>query len=255
MDQVESRAGDGSPLDKVLVADSLSRELGNLADLLVDHFVQETRAAGNSWSQIGFTLGMSKQGAQQGYSAPAPPPPDASDPLASQIRALEEIGRESQKRGTRRMKTWLTGALQFQRFTREAREVVVDARKQAHSFHHSHIGPEHILLGILSANETVAARALRKLEVDGELAMARVRQEVGAGSASGTGHIPFTEEAKKTLELALREAIRLKHNYIGTEHILLALVRSDNSAVRLLQGIQITPDQVRQAVAELLESE
>ena len=113
----------------------------------------------------------------------------------------------------------------FERFTDQARRVVVVAQEESRKLGHDYIGTEHILLGILGAGESVAVQALASLGVSLEAAREQVEEIVGRGSHQVSGHIPFTPRAKKVLELSLREAIQLGHNYIGTEHILLGLIR------------------------------
>jgi len=113
----------------------------------------------------------------------------------------------------------------FERFTDRARRVVVMAQEEARRMSHNYIGTEHILLGLLGEPEGAAARALAGFGMSLDGAREEVVAIVGTGQASPTGHIPFTPRAKKTLELALREALQLHHNYIGTEHILLGIIR------------------------------
>ena len=113
----------------------------------------------------------------------------------------------------------------FERFTGKARQVVVGAQEEARTLQHNYIGTEHILLGLLSIPDSIGARALRQLGLTSEMVRSDVESMIGRGKDNPTGHIPFTPRAKKVLELALREALKLSHNYIGTEHILLALVR------------------------------
>ena len=115
--------------------------------------------------------------------------------------------------------------LMFERFTNRARHVVVLAQEEARQLKHNYIGTEHILLGLLGEPEGYAGRVLASFGMSREAAREEVKAIVGAGSAAPSGHIPFTPRAKKTLELALREALQLHHNYIGTEHILLGVIR------------------------------
>ena len=124
----------------------------------------------------------------------------------------------------------------FERFTAEARSVVVRAQEEARGLHHDYIGTEHILLGLYAMPTSVAAMALRNLGVSATAVKAGIETTVGKGrDASPPGHIPFSKRAKKVLELSLREALQLKHNYIGTEHILLALEREgDGLAAKIL---------------------
>ena len=113
----------------------------------------------------------------------------------------------------------------FERFTDRARRVVVLAQEEARLLNHDYIGTEHILLGLVHEEQGVAARALTELGISLEAVRDEVRQTIGQGDSPPTGHIPFTPRAKKVLELSLREALALGHNYIGTEHILLGLLR------------------------------
>jgi ATP-dependent Clp protease ATP-binding subunit ClpC len=124
----------------------------------------------------------------------------------------------------------------FERFTNRARHVVVLAQEEARQLQHNYIGTEHILLGLLGEPDGVAGRALQGLGMTLPGARQEVTAVVGRGSTEPSGHIPFTPRAKKVLELSLREALQLQHNYIGTEHILLGLIReSDGVAARVLR--------------------
>ena len=118
----------------------------------------------------------------------------------------------------------------FERFTPPSRRVVVLAQEEARMLDHNYIGSEHILLGLIHEGEGVAARAIVSLGLTLEMAREQVRERVGVGKQAPTGHIPFTPPAKKILELSLREALALNKEYIGTEHILLGLVREGDGA-------------------------
>lgn len=113
----------------------------------------------------------------------------------------------------------------FERFTDRARRVVVLAQDEAKALNHNYIGTEHLLLGLISEGEGVAAKALESLDISLEAVRAQVEEIIGHGTSTPTGHIPFTPRAKKVLELSLREALQMNHSYIGTEHILLGLIR------------------------------
>jgi ATP-dependent Clp protease ATP-binding subunit ClpA len=129
-----------------------------------------------------------------------------------------------------------TLSLMFERFTNRARHVVVLAQEEARQLKHNYIGTEHILLGLLGEPEGYAGRVLTSFGITRDGAREEVRAMVGGGKAAPSGHIPFTPRAKKTLELALREALQLHHNYIGTEHILLGLIREgDGVAAQLMK--------------------
>jgi hypothetical protein len=141
----------------------------------------------------------------------------------------------------------------FERFTDRARRVVVLAQEEARHLNHNYIGTEHILLGLIHEREGVAARALTALDISLEAVRAQVQEIIGRGDQAPTGHIPFTPRAKKVLELSLREALALSHNYIGTEHILLGLIREgEGVAAQVLVKLGGSLDRVRQQVVQLL---
>jgi hypothetical protein len=201
---------------------------------LLDHFVEQARDAGCSWSQIGSALGVSKQAAQQRHTATR----SVARRLLTRLSERPRLGR---------------GPL-FGRFTDRARAVVVLAQEEARSFNHNYLGTEHILLGLLREDEGVAAKALASMGVP----LGRVRDQVakiiGEGPTPPAGHIPFTPRAKKALELALREARALDHDYIGTEHILLGLLRgSEGVAGQILETLRVDHDRSRHVVLRLLE--
>jgi hypothetical protein len=140
----------------------------------------------------------------------------------------------------------------FERFTDRARRVVVLAQEQARLLNHNFIGTEHLLLGLLQA-EGVGAKVLESLDVSQDVVRRKVTETVGQGGDTPTGHVPFTPRAKKVLELSLREAIGLGHNYIGTEHILLGLVREgEGVAATVLVSLGADLDRVRAHVIEAL---
>src|SRR5439155_15511325 len=141
----------------------------------------------------------------------------------------------------------------FERFTERARQVVVLAQDEARALKHNYIGTEHILLGLLREEEGLAARVLESLDITVEEVRAQVARIVGQGDEVTTGQIPFTPRAKKVLELALREALSLGHNYIGTEHILLGLVRENEGvAARILLDFDADSEKIRNEVIRML---
>src|SRR5437867_4715984 len=141
----------------------------------------------------------------------------------------------------------------FERFTERARQVVVLAQDEARALKHNYIGTEHILLGLLREEEGLAARVLESLDITVEEVRAQVARIVGQGDEVTTGQIPFTPRAKKVLELALREALSLGHNYIGTEHILLGLVRENEGvAARILLDFDADAEKIRNEVIRML---
>ena len=141
----------------------------------------------------------------------------------------------------------------FERFTDRARRVVVLAQEEARLLNHNYIGTEHILLGLIHEGEGVAAKGLESLGISLEAVRSQVEELIGHGASSPSGHIPFTPRAKKVLELSLREALQLGHNYIGTEHILLGLIREgEGVAAQVLVKLGADLSRVRQQVIQLL---
>jgi ATP-dependent Clp protease ATP-binding subunit ClpC len=141
----------------------------------------------------------------------------------------------------------------FERFTDRARRVVVLAQEEARLLNHNYIGTEHVLLGLIHEGEGVAAKALESLGISLEAVRNQVEEIIGQGGSSPSGHIPFTPRAKKVLELSLREALQLGHNYIGTEHILLGLIREgEGVAAQVLVKLGADLSRVRQQVIQLL---
>ncbi len=141
----------------------------------------------------------------------------------------------------------------FERFTERARRVVVLAQEEARLLNHNYIGTEHLLLGLIHEGEGVAAKALESLNIRLEDVRHEVEEMIGHGANAPSGHIPFTPRAKKVLELSLREALQLGHNYIGTEHILLGLIREgEGVAAQVLQKLGADLSRVRQQVIQLL---
>jgi dihydroneopterin aldolase len=144
----------------------------------------------------------------------------------------------------------------FERFTERARKVVVLAQEEVRHFNHNYLGTEHLLLGLLREDEGVAARALAALDVTVDEVREQVESIVGYGEEGMGAQAPFTPRSKKVLELALRESMQLGHNYIGTEHLLLGLVREgEGVAARVLSNLDVDPDKVRQELARMLGGE
>jgi ATP-dependent Clp protease ATP-binding subunit ClpC len=141
----------------------------------------------------------------------------------------------------------------FERFSDRARRVVVLSQEEARLLNHNYIGTEHILLGLVHEDEGVASRALRSLGIRLGAVRQQVEEIIGQGGSSPSGHIPFTPRAKKVLELSLREALQLGHNYIGTEHILLGLVREgEGVAAQVLVKLGANLPTVRARVLQLV---
>ena len=138
----------------------------------------------------------------------------------------------------------------FERFTDRARRVVVLAQEEARGFNHNYIGTEHLLLGLLAEGEGIAAQTLASLGVTSDRTRLDIDERIGYGSEAPKGHIPFTPRAKKVLELSLRESLKHKHGYIGTEHVLLGLVREGEGVAaqilmtRVVGGLEAVERQV-----------
>lgn len=221
------------PLGQLAAAARMRDDLDELAEEVLGHFVEQARQAGCSWSQIGTALGVSKQAAQQRHTA-----------AESVARRL--LGRMSERRRGR-------GGGLFRRFSDPAREAVVLAQEEARALNHHHCGTEHVLLGLLRVRAGVAAQALGSLDVSPDDVRARIAELAPPGETTPPGHIPFTAGAKKALQLSLRECIRLKHNSIGTEHVLLGLLRlGDDVALQILNACGVDDARAREAVLGLL---
>jgi hypothetical protein len=224
---VESAYPDDEPLVRLAHASTLAEELSETGDNLIDHFVVEARAAGCSWAAIGSSLGVSKQAAQQRFSI-------------TPRRRWPSFPRIKSKRGF------------FHRFSDNARQVVMDAQKEARMLHHNYIGTEHLLLA-LAGGEGVAADALKSLGATATGVREQITEIVGEGQEAPAGHIPFTPRSKKVLELSLRESLRLGHNYIGTEHVLLGIVREgEGLAMQILSKLGVPAEAIEPKIKEIL---
>ena len=170
--------------------------------------------------------------------------------LLGRLRCLSPGGGGLWNKGLRRGDT--IGSV-FERFTERARQVVVLAQDEARALRHNYIGTEHILLGLLREEEGLAARVLDSLDIYVEEVRILVARIVGQGEEVTNGQIPFTPRAKKVLELALREALSLGHNYVGTEHVLLGLVReNDGVAARILLDFDVDAEKIRNAIIRMI---
>ncbi len=228
--QTREQASSPQPVELLASAARRQQELADLGEKLLDHFVQEARTAGCSWSQIGTALGVTKQAAQQRHSV---------------VRSL--IGK---------FKGGVESAVggMFTRFTPPARQVVVLAQEEARRLRHNYIGTEHLLLGLLAGGEGVAAQALQDAGITLDTARAGVEKIIGCGEEAPSGHVPFTPRSKKVLELSLRESHHLGHNYIGTEHVLLGLLREgEGVAAHVIVAAGVQLDQLRDSVLTLLK--
>ena len=143
----------------------------------------------------------------------------------------------------------------FERFSERTRQVIVFAQEESRTLRHDYIGTEHLLLGLLREEEGLAAQVLESLDITVARVRARVVRTVGSGTRVTSGQIPFTPRAKKVLELGLTEALSLDHDYIGTEHILLGLVRdSDSVAARILLEFDANSERIRSEVTRVLSA-
>jgi len=197
----------GTPLDHVSAAVQVSEHLGELADHLIGHFVDQARRAGASWTDIGQSMGVTKQAAQKRFV------PKVSD----WDNLFDAFMADTPNR--------------FSRFTDRARRTIIAAHQEAASKGYDHVHPEHLALGLLHEPEGYAARALAALGVPAQTAREALCTALpqAGGEVQPDGYIPFTPRAKKALSLTLRQALRLGHNYIGTEHILLGLAEDEEA--------------------------
>jgi hypothetical protein len=212
-DLIDEVEGD-EPLDRLSSAMGVKGELDDLGDALIGHFVEEARRAGHSWSEIGAAMGVTKQAAQQRHTTDTP---------------------------GRGLSRFLPA---FTRFTPRARMAVREAEDAARSLRHGFLGTEHLLLGLLAVSEGIAGKSLAGMGVTRDAVVAKL--EAGADDGGRRRRVPFTPLAKKTLEGALQESLILGHNYIGTEHLLLALYRdTDGLAAKILTELGAEQAKVR----------
>ncbi len=198
---------EGTALDQVSAAVRISEHLGELADHVIGHFVDQARKTGASWTEIGQSMGVTKQAAQKRFV------PKASNwgDLLSGVFPSDPV--------------------KFSRFTDRAKRAVIAARQEAIRRQNDRVLPEHLILGMLHEQEGFAARAIAALGVSPEAARAAIGAVLPAAMPDEVtpGHVPFDSRAMKVLELTLREALALGHNYIGTEHIRLGLLEEEES--------------------------
>jgi hypothetical protein len=236
--KVEEQSPESGPLDRLETATRWSEDLNRIGDNLVGHFIEEARRAGHSWSEVGARLGMSKQGAQQRYERSTP-------------KVMGDISKKVVERVERKRKS---GAEVFHQFTDRARRVMVLAQDEARALNHNYLGTEHVLLGLIAEGEGIAYQALTKRGVDIESIRSEVIKIIGTGKDAASGPPPFTPRAKKVIELALREALQLGHNYIGTEHLLLGLIREgEGVGPQVLLKADVTHEAIRAEVLRLLD--
>ena len=226
------KSTDGNALDRVSAAVRISEHLGELADHLIGHFVDQARRTGASWTEIGQSMGVTKQAAQKRF---VPRASDWGDLLSG---------------------AFPPDPVKFSRFTDRARRAVIAARQEAIRRRNDRVLPEHLVLGLLHEQEGLAARTVAALGVSPEAARAALGATLPAAMPDEVtpGHVPFDSRAMKVLELTLREALALGHNYIGTEHILLGLLEEEeNVGGGPLAGLGITRERARDWLVPVLE--
>jgi len=212
---VHNQAPESDAVTHLATAVAVGDQLGELADHLIGHFVDQARRAGASWTDIGRSMGVTKQAAQQRFV-----------PRAESVSSLSSLD---------------TG--RFGRFTARARETVEAAEAIARHAGNQFVDVPHVVLGLLAQRQALAARAIAAQGVDLDTLAAALTNMLEPPGGAGPEHIPFSPAAKKTLELTQREALRLGHNYIGTEHILLAVLGGDTPTAVVLAGFGVKRDE------------
>ncbi|MFJ3667580.1 Clp protease N-terminal domain-containing protein [Streptomyces sp. NPDC090106] len=209
------------PLDQLQDAVIAADHLGDVADHLIGHFVDQARRSGASWTEIGKSMGVTRQAAQKRFV-----PKEGTDPGSAQ---------------------------DFSRYTPRARNTVMAAHNEAVAARNAEGRPEHLVLGLLAEPEGLAAKAITSQGV----LLDTVRQAAGAAlppaAENAPDLVPYGSDAKKVLELTFREALRLGHNYVGTEHILLALLEFENGE-GVLAELGITKEATESRIAEMLSA-
>ena len=212
---VRDEVADGDPLGQLARAAELSAELNTLGDRLLDHFVFQCRQAGMSWADLSAALGVSKQAAHKRFTGTTP---------------------------------------NFQRFTVKARDAVQGSVDRARSLGHDTVGTEHLLVAMFTSTDSLAVIALGRLGVRQEDVLERLLEIEPSRPEQPTGAIPFDAQAKEALRGAVDEAINLGHNYVGTEHLLLALHgRPDYTSAHILGALGQNSESVRSALLEELQ--
>ncbi|MBJ6639686.1 ATP-dependent Clp protease ATP-binding subunit [Streptomyces sp. DHE7-1] len=207
------------PLDQLQDAVIAADHLGDVADHLIGHFVDQARRSGASWTDIGRSMGVTRQAAQKRFV-----PKESADLDLSQG---------------------------FSRYTPRARNVVMSAHNEAVAAHHSEGRPEHLVLGLLAEPDGLAAKAITTQGVPLDTVRQAAAAALPPAAEDAPDLVPYGPEAKKVLELTFREALRLGHNYIGTEHLLLALLEHENGT-GVLSGLGVTKAATEEFVGRVL---
>ncbi|MBX7453388.1 ATP-dependent Clp protease ATP-binding subunit [Mycolicibacterium sp. 3033] len=210
------------PLDQLTDAVLAAESLGEVADHLIGHFVDQARRSGASWTDIGKCMGVTKQAAQKRFVPKSPTDTAAMDPNAG-----------------------------FQRFTPRARAVVVEAQNRAHAARNAEINPAHLVLGLFADPTGLAARLLADQGVEAGTVADAITLPAPVDAVPAL--IPFDSRAKKALELTFRQALRLGHNYVGTEHLLLALYHEEDEN-GVLHGLGVDIERFERDLRTALEA-
>ncbi len=228
---VVATAASDDPLARLGAAMQQRHELNEVAEAVLDHFVEQARSSGCSWTQIGAELGVTKQAAQQRHGNE------------------QSVARRLLARVLPRNR--FDGGSFGGRFSSETRQAVVAAETEARSLGHAYIGSEHLLLGVLQSD---GAASFASLGVDYTTARGHVIAAFGEGETDPTGQLPFTPRAKKILERSLRESQQLKHSQVRIDHVLLSIAsENDGAAVATLAAMGVNGDRLRAAALERLE--
>ena len=209
-------------LDQLTDAVLAANHLGEVADHLIGHFVDQARRSGASWTEIGKSMGVTKQAAQKRFVGKGPDEVSSIDPDQG-----------------------------FGRYTDRARNVVVSAQEEARAFRNERIEPAHLILGLLHEPEGLAVRALAAQDVTADAVRVAATATLPPAREKVGELIPFTGSAKKVLELTFREALRLGHNFVGTEHILLALLEAEGGE-GVLSGLGVDKEKATAFTVEAL---
>jgi hypothetical protein len=229
IETVHDRSAGNDALARVEAAAEVSGEITSKADALLGYFVESARQAGCSWAEIGNALGVTKQGAQQRF-----------------VDRGESARRDETRPDEGRLLTGYTG---------RARASLARAREEAREMGHNYVGTEHVLLGVLADPAALSVRVLAELGVPADELRQAVLEAAVARSPHGAGasDLPFTPRARRVLDLTRRESLRLGHNYVGTEHLLMALAaEQDGMAGRVLRKHGVDVDRARAEVIRAL---
>jgi hypothetical protein len=221
---IKSRHPDGDPLGQLSDAVSLGEHLGDVADHLIGHFVDRARNSGATWTEIGRNMGVSKQAAQKRFV------PKEGSTLGEEMRV-------------------------YARFDDAARIAVVKAQEEARASGHDHIESGHLVLGLLHAPDALGATTMVALGASPEAVRDAVTAALGPGGGHPADAVPFAGQSKKVLELTMREALRLGHDRVGSEHLLLGVLSlEEGPVVRALAGLGVTKEPAEREIRQRLGS-